>query len=516
MMAVAAVVCAALVAATPGSAHKKHRRPAAVDAGRPAATDSGTDDDDTPNDASDAARGEKAEKPDKPDPEPRAKKADPEPPPETATAEPPAGDSGDAMHLALRSVRSDLPQLKAATLRKTLERSFRDALAARGLGERLVEPTSTDVDVAVDVHVEWINSRGNEQKFMFIFKLSAGEKRDRVGFQQQRAVLSILGAASMAQVVTRRARAMIEAVYTPPVERRDPEVGGKIPPGEEAPPTAFTGDAGTLPDGGSVLAPGEDHVSVNGRVYLPVRAEQQITVDGKLDEPVWSQAPRDDRFLSRLSEPHGLPTKEPTEVQVAYDDKNLYVAFRCRYSGPGPRDDSVPENEFWASVDSELVAVVIDPQHDHTNSYSFQTTRSGFRTDVQMAHNAEQLNYEWNGIWDTAVHTEEDEWTAELLIPWAPFTFAPPTTWAASASTSAARCRAKTRRRGRSYPRPSGPPRPRSAATWRASKTCTPTCGCWWCRTSPPRTRPSSARAACAASCTTTRASPSTRASTGR
>ena len=342
-----------------------------------------------------------------------------------AAAEP-EGERSGAMHLALRSVKSELPQLKSSSLRATLERALRDALAARGQGESLVEPQSTDVDVAIDVHMEWVNNRGGEGRFLFVFKLVAGDKRDRVAFQQRRPMVSLLGAQSMAQAVIARAHAMVEAVYTPPPpEGPLGEVGAKLPPGEAAPTAAPTaapdgggpGEAG-LDGGAPALAPGEDHVSVNNRVYVPVRAAKPISVDGVLDEEVWSQAPRESRFQSRLSEPHGLPTKEPTEVQVAFDDKNLYVAFRCRYSEPGPRDDSVPESEFWASVDSELVAVVIDPQHDHTNAYSFQTTRSGFRTDVQMAQNAEQLNYEWNGIWDTAVHAEPDEWTAEFMIPW--------------------------------------------------------------------------------------------------
>jgi hypothetical protein len=41
------------------------------------------------------------------------------------------------------------------------------------------------------------------------------------------------------------------------------------------------------------------------------------------------------------SKPYG----EPIAVQVAYDEENLYIAFRCAYSSPGTRDDSIPSDE---------------------------------------------------------------------------------------------------------------------------------------------------------------------------
>jgi hypothetical protein len=174
---------------------------------------------------------------------------------------------------------------------------------------------------------------------------------------------------------------------------------------------------------------GVDHLPPTGRVYRPLRTEQPVKIDGVLDEEIWQRAPKDTRFLSRNSEPFGLPTTEPTTVQVAYDDTNLYVAFRCAYSGPGERDELVPDSELWASMYSEFVSVVVDPQHDHTNAISFLVTRTGFKVDVEVTENSDfdgwlwggvAANYEWNGIWQARprIDPTDDSWTAEYAIPW--------------------------------------------------------------------------------------------------
>src|SRR5262249_33938007 len=131
--------------------------------------------------------------------------------------------------------------------------------------------------------------------------------------------------------------------------------------------------------------------------YAPYRTQTPVVVDGILDDEAWLHAPPDRNFYSRVSNPYGKPTTEPTEVFVSYDDRALYVAFRCGYSSPGSRDDALPENELRAAQYSEAVSVQVDPRNDGTNALSFQVTRQGFQVDVQMANNGEILNWDWHG-----------------------------------------------------------------------------------------------------------------------
>ena len=58
------------------------------------------------------------------------------------------------------------------------------------------------------------------------------------------------------------------------------------------------------------------------------RVNEEIKIDGRLDEPGWSPADAATDF--RMEEPtEGAPASERTEVRVLFDDRNLYVGIRA-------------------------------------------------------------------------------------------------------------------------------------------------------------------------------------------
>ena len=59
--------------------------------------------------------------------------------------------------------------------------------------------------------------------------------------------------------------------------------------------------------------------------YTAVRVAEPIRIDGKLDEPIWSRAPRSPRFTDILTGGRAL---HDTHAMVVWDDTNLYVAYR--------------------------------------------------------------------------------------------------------------------------------------------------------------------------------------------
>ncbi len=58
--------------------------------------------------------------------------------------------------------------------------------------------------------------------------------------------------------------------------------------------------------------------------YLCLRTPEPITVDGRLDEAVWSRLQPVGDFL--LNDGSGEP-QLPTELKICWDDRNLYLAF---------------------------------------------------------------------------------------------------------------------------------------------------------------------------------------------
>jgi hypothetical protein len=59
--------------------------------------------------------------------------------------------------------------------------------------------------------------------------------------------------------------------------------------------------------------------------YTSFRSSETITIDGKLDEPIWDRAPQSPRFVDILT---GKPTIHSTRAMVVWDAANLYVAYR--------------------------------------------------------------------------------------------------------------------------------------------------------------------------------------------
>ena len=54
-----------------------------------------------------------------------------------------------------------------------------------------------------------------------------------------------------------------------------------------------------------------------------VRIIEEISMDGRLDEPAWDRALPATDFVQRRPNP-GAPSAERTEVRVLFDDENLY------------------------------------------------------------------------------------------------------------------------------------------------------------------------------------------------
>ena len=78
------------------------------------------------------------------------------------------------------------------------------------------------------------------------------------------------------------------------------------------------------------------------------RVTDRITVDGYLDEPIWSQAPKIGELVQRQPDTGQAPT-EQTEVTLLFDLNNLYVGITAFDSEPNKvigtvmeRDGSLP------------------------------------------------------------------------------------------------------------------------------------------------------------------------------
>ena len=143
--------------------------------------------------------------------------------------------------------------------------------------------------------------------------------------------------------------------------------------------------------------------------------ESSITLDGRLNEPAWSQA----RQLPAVQhKPHfGREPTQPTTFLIGYTREYIYAGFRFRdtaaLSAPSFKRD-------YMGADSDGAILILDTFNDNESGVAFLTTPTGLRTDFSIAQDAaggQPIDASWNTFWDSEVHLTPTGWTAEIRIP---------------------------------------------------------------------------------------------------
>src|SRR5688572_24928636 len=101
-------------------------------------------------------------------------------------------------------------------------------------------------------------------------------------------------------------------------------------------------------------------------------------IDGRFDEEVWAQADLLDDMVQNEPDNMAAPT-ERTIIQVAYDDRSLYVAVRCLMRDASEITTSLGRRD--AMPPSDVIRLTFDPRHDHLTAYTFDSNPSGTQSD---------------------------------------------------------------------------------------------------------------------------------------
>jgi hypothetical protein len=129
---------------------------------------------------------------------------------------------------------------------------------------------------------------------------------------------------------------------------------------------------------------------------LAVESRDPVIIDGVLDDSAWRLAPPVSGFIQ--AEPYeGKPATEDTEVRVAFDSKNLYIAAVCHDRGRS----GVVVNDIREDFPREANSFGL--------SWTRCTTRNGF---VFMTNPEARATSRWRtrarkASWDTAVRCDQ-------------------------------------------------------------------------------------------------------------
>jgi hypothetical protein len=156
-------------------------------------------------------------------------------------------------------------------------------------------------------------------------------------------------------------------------------------------------------------------------VVVAAEARNSVVVDGTLDDDVWREAQPVSGFIQ--SEPYeGEPATEDTEVRMAYDGRNLYIAARCFDREPG----AVVVNDIredFRTGEQDSFEVILDTFSDQGNGFIFMTNPEGARSDQQMANEGREVNASWDAVWFVETRTGDGGWVVEMAIPFTSLRF---------------------------------------------------------------------------------------------
>jgi len=136
-----------------------------------------------------------------------------------------------------------------------------------------------------------------------------------------------------------------------------------------------------------------------------------INIDGKLDEATWSSAEVGGNFWQKS--PFFAEGADPkTEVRLAYDDDNIYIAAKC-YQKENIIIQSLKRDEYW---DNDGIAIILDPLNTRTNAFLFGVTAAGAQWDALRSQTG-GINDDWSNKWYSDVHVTDEYWSMEMAIP---------------------------------------------------------------------------------------------------
>lgn len=171
-----------------------------------------------------------------------------------------------------------------------------------------------------------------------------------------------------------------------------------------------------------------------------VQTNESIILDGRLDEPAWQNAAIiESEDIHEILPVEYSETSQQTRFLVLYDEDALYLAADMRDNQPELMTARVLRQGGQNSWLDDQFNIFLDPFNDKRNGYRFQVNPHGVRQEG-LFKGSDQVQWEWNGIWQAESRQNESGWVSETRIPFKTISFNPETdTWGLNLNRRVAR-----------------------------------------------------------------------------
>ncbi len=136
-------------------------------------------------------------------------------------------------------------------------------------------------------------------------------------------------------------------------------------------------------------------------------------IDGILDEEIWKSAQKLSG-LKTFKPDFGRQPSQRTEVLLAHDRNNIYVAFQCFDRDPSGIKSSITKRDNIFSDD--LIGVIFDTFRDNQSGYGFVVNPQGIQGDGMMDSGGD-LDPSADFVWFSRGRIHDGGYAVECRIP---------------------------------------------------------------------------------------------------
>lgn len=144
-------------------------------------------------------------------------------------------------------------------------------------------------------------------------------------------------------------------------------------------------------------------------------ATREVALDGRLDDPLWAEAPILESFTQREPD-EGAPATERTEVRVVVTPRTIVVGIVCFDREPG-RITARQYDRDGDFASDDWVNVAFDTYLDRRNASFFRVNPLGTQYDALVTNEGSKEEKEWDALWESKASIGPDGWRAEIAVP---------------------------------------------------------------------------------------------------
>ena len=142
--------------------------------------------------------------------------------------------------------------------------------------------------------------------------------------------------------------------------------------------------------------------------------EQDITIDGILNEQIWNTAGKLNDF-KQYKPKFGEAVSLHTGLKSVYNNRMIYFSFECE--DPEINKLSASAERDGAIGNDDAIVFLLDTFNDKSNAYIFAVNSLGTQFDAKITENGKSWDLKWNRNWKAVCKINKTGWIAEIGIP---------------------------------------------------------------------------------------------------